>query len=99
MRAWSKSNDVTESNVIEPANGRPAVLPDGKGGYEPCPELLTEEEAIRYLRLDATGVKDPRQSLRFYRERGLRGVRVGRCLRYRRVDLDAFLEHLAQRNP
>ena len=25
----------------------------------PCPELLTEEEAIRYLRLDLIDVKDP----------------------------------------
>ena len=27
------------------------VLPDGNGGFVPCPELLTEEELIRYLRI------------------------------------------------
>lgn len=30
---------------------RPAFLPDGSGGFEPCPELLTEEELIAYLRI------------------------------------------------
>ena len=27
------------------------VLPDGNGGFTPCPELLTEEELIRFLRI------------------------------------------------
>ena len=27
------------------------VLPDGYGDFTPCPELLTEEELIRYLRI------------------------------------------------
>ena len=29
----------------------PAVLPDGNGGFTPCPELLTEEELIAFLRI------------------------------------------------
>ncbi len=29
----------------------PAVLPDGNGGFMPCPELLTEEELIVFLRI------------------------------------------------
>ena len=29
----------------------PVVLPDGNGGFTPCPELLTEEELIVYLRI------------------------------------------------
>ena len=28
-----------------------AVLPDGNGGFIPCPELLTEEELIVFLRI------------------------------------------------
>ncbi len=68
------------------------VLPDGDGGYTACPELLTEEEAIRYLRLDIDGPGNPRLTLRYYREKGvLRPSRVGRRLRYRRVELDRFL--------
>ena len=29
----------------------PSVLPDGNGGFTPCPELLTEEELVRFLRV------------------------------------------------
>ena len=59
----------------------------------PCPELLTEEEVIRYLRLDVDGPKRPEVTLRRYREIGLlRGVKIGRMLRYRRVDIEEFLE-------
>jgi hypothetical protein len=29
----------------------PVVLPDGNGGFTPCPELLTEEELIAFLRI------------------------------------------------
>ena len=34
---------------------------------EQVPELLTQDEAIRLLRLDALGLKDPRESLRHLR--------------------------------
>ena len=27
------------------------VLPDGNGGFAPCPELMTEDEVIRFLRI------------------------------------------------
>ena len=71
----------------------PVALPDGNGGWTPCPELLTEEDAIRYLRLDIDSSSDNAQTLRYYREKGiLIAIRVGRANRYRRIDLDAFLE-------
>ena len=71
-----------------------AVLPGNPP--EPCPEVLTAEEAVRYLRLDVGGPKNPEDTLRSYREKGLLvGIQVGRHLRYRRKDLDAFLERLA----
>ena len=28
-----------------------SVIPDGKGGFTPCPELMTEEELIVFLRI------------------------------------------------
>jgi hypothetical protein len=75
------------------------VLPDGNGGLLPCPELLTEAEAIRYLRLDLEGPSKPSLTLRYYREQGLlRATRVGRRLRYRRVELDRLLELLTERD-
>ena len=29
----------------------PSILPDGNGGFTPCPELLTEKELIIFLRI------------------------------------------------
>jgi hypothetical protein len=40
----------TQPLVIQDLVAR-AVLPDGNGGFMPCPELLTEEELIRFLRV------------------------------------------------
>ena len=37
------------------------ILPDGNGGFMPCPELLTEEELIRLLRIpDISSAQDHR---------------------------------------
>jgi len=72
-----------------------SVLPDGNGGFAPCPEVLTEIEAIRYLRLDVDGPTKPSLTLRHYREKGiLRATRVGRRLRYRRIELERLLKRL-----
>ncbi len=67
---------------------------------EPCPELLTESEAIRYLRLDTVGIAKPAESLRYYREKGLlRATQVSKRLFYRRVELDRLLDRLTETNP
>jgi hypothetical protein len=69
-----------------------AVLPDSNGGFTPCPELLTEVEAIRYLRLDTSDASAPGRTLKYYRDRGeLVAIKVGKWNRYRRQDLDNFL--------
>jgi len=68
-----------------------AIIPDSNGGFTLCPELLTEHEAILYLRLD--GDKNPSRTLKYYREKGLlRATTVGRHLLYRRLELERFLE-------
>ena len=78
----------------------PTVLPDGNGGFMPCPELLTEGEAIRYLRLDGINVEDPGNTLRYYRKRGLlRATQVGKSIRYRRIELERLLDKLTETNP
>ena len=78
----------------------PAVLPDGNGGFAPCPELLTEEEAIRYLRLDGIKTKDSANTLRYYRRKGLlRATQVGKSIRFRRIELERLLEELTEINP
>jgi len=74
------------------------VLPDGNGSFTPCPELLTEEEAIRYLRLDVDGPKNPKGTLKYYRDKGiLKGVRVGKNLRYPRKELDDMIDKLLEK--
>jgi hypothetical protein len=71
------------------------VLPSCDGSFTPCPELLTEEEAIRYLRLDVNGPKNPYGTLKYYRNKGvLRGIHIGRNLRYPRIELDRMIEIL-----
>ena len=78
----------------------PVVLPDGNGGFTPCPELLTESEAIRFLRLDGIDTEDPANTLRYYRKKGLlRATQVGKCIRYRRIELEKLLERLTEANP
>lgn len=81
-----------------PAVIAPAVLPDGNGGFTPCPELLTEAEAIRYLRLDVSGPQNPVGTLKYYRDRGiLRGIQIGRNLRYPRKELDSMVDRLIEK--
>ena len=65
------------------------------------PELLTEDEAIRYLRLDTIkGLKNPRETLARYRVRGLlKGTQVSKSVFYRRIELDRFLDRLTLENP
>ncbi len=67
---------------------------------QPCPGLLTEAEAIRYLRLDTIGIEHPEDTLRRYREAGmLRGTQVSKKIFYRRVELERFLARQTEQNP
>ena len=55
--------------------------------------LLTEEEAIRFLKLDDGTTKHPESCLAYYRSEGvLRATRVGKKLRYLKSELLKFLE-------
>lgn len=63
------------------------AMPDGR----PCPDLLTHEEAIQYLRLDKWGVRDPKRTLmRLCQEGQLRGTRMGRGTLFRLEELQRF---------
>ncbi len=67
---------------------------------QPCPELLTEGEAVRYLRLDTINISDPSATLRRYREqRLLRGTQISKRIFYRRAELDRFIERATEGNP
>ena len=91
---WQKKSGVFSERIT------PVVLPDGNGGFTPCPELLTESEAIRFLRLDGIDTEDPASTLRYYRKKGLlRATQVGKCIRYRRIELERLLDRLTENNP
>lgn len=93
-RKWPGGNEVFPRSMTN------AIIPDGNGGFVPCPELLTEQEAIRYLRLDGIDVEDPANTLRYYRKKGLlRGTQCGKCIRYRRIELERLLDKLTESNP
>ncbi len=72
-----------------------SYYPDGT----PVPDLLTEQEAIRFLRLDGDdGPKNPRLTLQHYRDEDiLRATRVGKKLRYTRTELLRFLEKMTEK--
>jgi hypothetical protein len=89
-----------ETMVEESRRVAPTIvwLPDEQP--TPCPELLTEAEAIRYLRLDTVKIKDPSAKLRAYRKRRvLRGTQISKRVFYRRTELDAFLDRITVENP
>lgn len=76
-----------------------AALPDCNGGYTLCPELLTEDETIRYLRLDTIGHKNPSNTLRYYRSKHLLiATRIGKGVLYARKELDLFIDKMTQDN-
>lgn len=65
-------------------------FPDGRV----VPEVLTEQEAILFLRLD-DGPKHPEVTLQYYRSEGLlKGVKIGKKLRYSKTEMLRFLERL-----
>jgi len=61
-------------------------MPNGR----PCPAILTAEETAILLRLEGD---NPERTLKFYRDEGqLKGIRLGRKIRYRLVDVRKFLD-------
>ncbi len=80
-----------------------SLLPSVWGFFrpgDPCPGLLTEAEAVRYLRLDQIGIKNPAETLRRYRKAGrLKGTQVSKRVFYQRKNLDQFLDTMTETNP
>ncbi len=64
------------------------------------PEVMTEAEVIQFLRLDLIGIRNPSETLSYYRRRGLlRGTQIGKCIRYRRTEVERFLDTITEQNP
>lgn len=74
---------------------RPICMPDGKGGIMIAPELMTEEEAIRFLRFRDIGVKHPERGLSWLRHNGKLGcVRQSRRSLYPLNELMRYISEL-----
>ena len=55
----------------------PLYMPDGNGGVRPASYVMTEPEFILFCRIDTFGLKQPRNTLRHYRQTGkLKASRV-----------------------
>lgn len=68
---------------------------------KPVPDLLTEEEAITFLRLDGDdGPKNPSITLKYYRDKHLlKAVNVGKHNRYLKTELLRFLDAKLKEEP
>ena len=70
-------------------------MPDGS----PCPTVLLEADLVKFLRLEELGVKNPADTLRYYRERGkLQATRIGGHNCYTIQAALDFLEEMTKKN-
>ena len=93
-----KRKESLMPNEKDPHYAVAAILPNSDGGYEPCPYLLTEAQAIRYLRIDTLKVKNPAKTLEYYRAQGhLKATSIGNTNFYTRDSLDEFLATMTNR--
>lgn len=73
--------------IPTPINFSLHYMPDGSI----MPELLTEEEAITFLRLDSE--ENSKRTLKYYRDKGhLRGLKIGTNFLYPKQELLEFIE-------
>ena len=57
------------------------------------PDILTQHDAIKFLRLDTDNIKNPKATLKYYRDKGqLRGARIGNNYCYTKKELLNFIE-------
>ena len=69
-------------------------MPDGK----PVPLVLDDVDLIKLLRLEKHNIENARWTLKYYRDKGLlKGVRLGKRIRYTRDEVLKFLEKQTER--
>lgn len=70
------------------------LMPDGT----PAPTVMLEADLIRFLRLRELGVKNPKNTLRYYRERGkLRATKIANRICYTVQAALEFLEEMTKK--
>ena len=69
-------------------------MPDGK----PAPSVMLESDLVRFLRLKELGVKNPTNTLKYYRDKGkLKATRIGNRNCYTISSAMEFLEALTDK--
>lgn len=69
-------------------------LPDGS----PAPYIMTEEEAIKFLRIDTNQTKHPEMTIQHYINQGLLiPVTIGKYRKYPLTELVKFIERLSDK--
>ena len=64
----------------------------------PAPEVMLESELITFLRLDELGIKNPVNTLRYYREHDkLHATKIGNRNVYTRTSALEFLQRLTKK--
>ena len=72
--AFASDGEHASGNSSQGHFGFVPLMPDGT----PAPAVMLEKDLIRFLRLDELGIRNPANTLRYYRERGkLRATRIG----------------------
>lgn len=65
----------------------------------PCPEVMTIDDVVEFLRLD-TGPKHPHRTIGYYRRRGLlKGIKLGNEIRFPLGEVLAFVRNKVQEEP
>ena len=71
-------------------------MPNG----QPAPLLMTENEAIKFLRIDTVDIKHPNATLRRYRDCGLlRTVQISKTALYPLAELQKFIARKTEEDP
>jgi len=87
----SKRMNFENSQTFSPI----IFMPDGR----PAPAVMLEKDLIRFLRLDELGIRNPANTLRYYRERGkLRATRIGNRNCYTIQATLEFLQKMTKKN-
>ena len=80
-------------------SNKPKDETDRNVGSPSLPDLLTQEEAIKLLRLDQLGIKNPKETLRHLRRtRQLGYVKVAGKVLIPREEIEAYVKRHAHRN-
>lgn len=75
-------------------------IPTARLAATPCPDLLTEEEAARFLRLDETKTEDYVRSFhRIRKQGGIPAITHSHKLFFKLTDLIEYINNQQQENP